>query len=53
MGYEGVNRSSAEYALKSILKEYPSYDAYFEAQFGLDHARRERLRELYTENAEV
>lgn len=52
-GYEGVNRSSAEYALKSILRAYPSYDSYFEAQFGLDRERRERLRELYTETLEV
>ncbi len=51
--YEGVRRSSAECSLRSILRAYPSYDAYFEAQFGLDRERRERLRELYTESTEV
>ncbi len=52
-GFEGVSRSSAEFSLKAIRNAYPSYDAYFEAQFGLDRQRRERLRELYTETTEV
>ncbi len=47
--FEGVNRSSAEYSIKSILSKYPDYDAYFEDVFGIDRKKREELKDFYLE----
>ena len=46
---EGVSRPMAEGALRAILKRYGSYEAYFEAEFGLDAARLDDLRNEYLE----
>ena len=46
---EGVSRPMAEGALRAILKRYGSYEAYFEAEFGLDAARLDALRNEYLE----
>lgn len=46
---EGVVLPMAEYTLDAIEARYPSYEAYFEAQYGLDAARLTALRERYLE----
>lgn len=41
--------SFLEAAFKAINEKYPSLEAYFEAEFGLDHEGLESLRAMYTE----
>ena len=46
---EGVARTFAEQALDAIEKQYGTWEAYFQAEFGLDAARLEALRDRYLE----
>jgi protein-tyrosine phosphatase len=45
--FEGVNRSSAEYSLKTIKSRYADYGAYFEDVFGIDKEMRKKLQDKY------
>ena len=46
---EGVSEPMGVGAIDAILQKYPSYEAYFEAEFGLDAARLTALRDFYLE----
>lgn len=46
---EGVDRKSAECTLNTIKETYGSYDAYFEAEYGLTEERLLALRKRYLE----
>lgn len=43
----GVSKSSIKLSLEEIRKRYPSYDAYLEAEYGIDEEKRQHLRKLY------
>ena len=45
--FEGVNRTSAEYSLKTIKARYADYDAFFEDVFGIDAEMRQKLQDRY------
>lgn len=49
MAIEGVDLAMGAGALDAIEARYPSYEAYFSAEFGLDAARLAALRERYLE----
>lgn len=49
LSVEGVSCAMARGTLDAILQRYGSYDAYFEAEFGLDAARLAALRADYLE----
>jgi hypothetical protein len=44
-----VRLNNASETLDAIEKRYESYDQYFEAEFGLDKERIDRLRAMYLE----
>jgi protein-tyrosine phosphatase len=44
-----VRLNNASETLDAIEKRYESYDQYFEAEFGLDKKRIDRLRAMYLE----
>lgn len=46
---EGVNESMGAGAIDEILRRYPSCEAYFEGEFGLDGPRLAALRDFYLE----
>ena len=45
----GVNPELAPFVLDTIRTRWGSAEAYLEAEYGLDSARLERLRQMYTE----
>ena len=47
--FEGVNRSSAEYSIKTIKARYGNLDAFFENEFGIGEEERNELKNLYLE----
>lgn len=49
LSWEGVIRPMVEATLHAIEERYPSYEAYFEAEYGLDAARLAALRDRYLE----
>ena len=46
---EGVSEPMGAGAIDEILQRYPSYEAYFADEFGLDAARLKALRDFYLE----
>ena len=46
---EGVSEPMGAGAIDEILRRYPSYEAYFADEFGLDAARLKALRDFYLE----
>lgn len=46
---EGVSEPMGAGAIDEILRRYPSYEAYFADEFGLDAARLKVLRDFYLE----
>ena len=46
---EGVSEPMGAGAIDEILRCYPSYEAYFADEFGLDAARLKALRDFYLE----
>lgn len=49
LSVEGVDEAMGAGAIDEILVRYPSYEAYFQAEFGLDEARLAALRNFYLE----
>ena len=46
---EGVSESMGAGSIDVLLEKYPSYEAYFEAEYGLTTARLAALRDFYLE----
>ena len=46
---EGVSESMGAGSIDVLLEKYPSYEAYFEAEYGLTPARLAALRDFYLE----
>ena len=46
--FEGVLPESADMMMTEILERYSSYDAFMEREYGLDHSKIIKLREMYT-----
>ena len=46
---EGVSKSMGAGSIDVLLEKYPSYEAYFEAEYGLTTARLAALRDFYLE----
>ena len=46
---EGVSESMGAGSIDVLLEKYPSYEAYFEAEYGLTAARLAALRDFYLE----
>jgi hypothetical protein len=46
---EGVTRRAGELVIERIKQRYGGFERYFEAEFGLDGERIDRLREMYLE----
>jgi len=46
---DGVDLALGQAVLRGVLERYGSYEAYFEAEYGLDQGRLEALRDRYTE----
>jgi hypothetical protein len=44
-----VQRAVADSMLDLIFERYQTFEAYLEAEYGIDAARLEHLRELYLE----
>lgn len=49
LSVEGVSRPMAEGTLDEILRRFGSFEAYFAAEYGLDAARLQALRDFYLE----
>ena len=49
-GMVGVLRVAADHTLDSIVERYGTFEAYFEAEFGLDRTRLAALRDWYLES---
>ena len=49
LSVEGVSRPMAEGTLDEILQRFGSFEAYFAAEYGLDAARLQALRDFYLE----
>lgn len=49
LSVEGVDEAMGAGAIDEILVRYPSYEAYFAAEYGLDAARLADLRDFYLE----
>lgn len=49
LSVEGVDEAMGAGAIDEILVRYPSYEAYFQAEYGLDAARLAALRDFYLE----
>ena len=46
---EGVSRKMGQGAIDAVLQRYPTYEAYFAAEFGLTGDRLAKLRNMYLE----
>lgn len=52
LSVEGVNRKMGAGTLQAILQRHGSYDAYFEAEYGLNAVRLAALRDYYLEDVD-
>ena len=46
---EGVNPAVADQAIDAVLQKYGSFDRYFAAEYGLDQAAMNKIRDFYLE----